>query len=306
VFTYAERRLGIPFGSIKATVLIETVLAAFEMDEILYELRHHAAGLNCGRWDYIFSFIKKFQRHPEFLFPDRAQVTMTRPFMRAYTQLAIRTCHRRGAHCIGGMAAQIPVKDDPDANAKALEQVRLDKVREASDGHDGTWVAHPGLVPVAMRAFDERMPTPNQIHRLREDVVVTAADLLAVPEGAITEQGLRNNISVAVQYIEAWLRGVGAVPIFNLMEDAATAEIARAQVWQWIHHPQGVLQDGRKVTLALVKELLDEELAKLREQVGEERFRSGPYQRAVDLFLELTSADECAEFFTTKAYESLD
>jgi malate synthase len=306
VFTYTERRLDIPHGTIKATVLIETILAAFEMDEILYELRDHAAGLNCGRWDYIFSYIKKFRNHKQFLLPDRALVTMTSPCMRAYSLLAIQTCHKRNAHAIGGMAAQIPVKNDPIANEEALKKVRMDKVREASDGHDGTWVAHPALVPVAMEAFNEHMPTPNQIHRKREDVHVTAADLLEVPEGGISEHGLRNNISVAVQYIEAWLRGVGAVPIFNLMEDAATAEISRTQVWQWIRHPHGILNDGRKVTFALVKELLADELAKIREQVGQERFTGGRYRQASELFLNLTANDEFVEFLTLPGYTYLD
>ena len=306
VFTYTERRLDIPHGTIKATVLIETILAAFEMDEILYELRDYAAGLNCGRWDYIFSYIKKFRNHKQFLLPDRALVTMTSPCMRAYSLLAIQTCHKRNAHAIGGMAAQIPVKNDPIANEEALKKVRMDKVREASDGHDGTWVAHPALVPVAMEAFNEHMPTPNQIHRKREDVHVTAADLLEVPEGGISEHGLRNNISVAVQYIEAWLRGVGAVPIFNLMEDAATAEISRTQVWQWIRHPHGILNDGRKVTFALVKELLADELAKIREQVGQEHFTGGRYRQASELFLSLTANDEFVEFLTLPGYTYLD
>ncbi|MBX6395676.1 MAG: malate synthase A, partial [Alicyclobacillaceae bacterium] len=248
VFHFAQDTLGIPRGTIKATVLLETILATFEMDEILYELRDHITGMNCGRWDYIFSYIKKFRNHPNVIFPDRNLVTMTVPFMRAYTLLTIKTCHRRGAFAIGGMAAQIPVKNDPKANEDAFAKVRADKEREARDGHDGTWVAHPGLVPVAMEVFNTLMPGPNQLHVKREDVQVTAADLLALPEGPITEAGLRNNVSVGVQYIEAWLRGSGAVPIFNLMEDAATAEIARAQVWQWIHHPKGVLDDGRKVT----------------------------------------------------------
>jgi len=306
VFVYAQEQLGIPRGTIKATVLIETILAAFEMDEILYELREHAAGLNCGRWDYIFSYIKTLRNHPEVILPDRGDVTMTVPFMRAYTQLTIKTCHKRGAHAIGGMAAQIPVKNDPEANERALQKVREDKEREARDGHDGTWVAHPGLVPVAMEVFDRLMPTANQVNRQRDDVKVTAEDLLEVPTGAITEQGLRNNISVGIQYLEAWLRGYGAVAINHLMEDAATAEISRAQVWQWIRHPKGVLDDGRKVTIELVETLLQEELAKIREQVGEETFQNGRYELAARLFMEWTRQDELIDFLTLPAYQYLD
>jgi malate synthase len=305
VFIAAQDALGIPRGTIKATVLIETILATFEMDEILYELRDHSAGLNCGRWDYIFSYIKKFRNHRDVILPDRAQVTMTVPFMRAYTLLAVKTCHKRGAHAIGGMAAHIPIKNDPLANEQALAKVREDKMREAQDGHDGTWVAHPGLVPVALEAFDTYMPTPNQIHRQRDDVHVTAADLLAVPAGTITESGLRTNISVGVQYLEAWLRGAGAVPIFNLMEDAATAEISRAQVWQWIRHPKGVLDDGRKVTVEMFEQFLQEELEKIRKAVGEEQHAAGKYEDACELFRRLTLADEFVEFLTLPGYERL-
>jgi malate synthase len=306
VFVYAQEKLSIPQGTIKATVLIETILAAFEMDEILYELREHAAGLNCGRWDYIFSYIKTLRNHPEVILPDRSDVTMTVPFMRAYTQLTVKTCHKRGAHAIGGMAAQIPVKNDPEANERALQKVREDKEREARDGHDGTWVAHPGLVPVAMEVFDRLVTTANQVNRQRNDVQVTAEDLLEVPTGAITEQGLRNNISVGIQYLEAWLRGYGAVAINHLMEDAATAEISRAQVWQWIRHPKGVLDDGRKVTLELVETLLQEELAKIREQVGEDTFQNGRYEQAARLFMEWTRQDELIDFLTLPAYQYLD
>ncbi|MBX5437770.1 MAG: malate synthase A [Alicyclobacillaceae bacterium] len=305
VFVWAQRRLGIPIGTIKATVLIETILATFEMDEILYELREHAAGLNCGRWDYIFSYIKKFRHHPDMVLPDRAQVTMTVPFMRAYTLLTIRTCHRRNAFAIGGMAAQIPIKNDPEANEEALAKVRADKEREASDGHDGTWVAHPGLVPVAMEVFDRLMPTPNQLHRKREDVQVSAADLLAVPAGTITEGGLRTNVSVGIQYIAAWLNGAGAVPIFNLMEDAATAEISRAQVWQWIHHPKGVLDDGRRVTVELFRQIVREELDHIRLSVGSEAYAEGRYEEAADLFDRLTVAEEFVDFLTIPGYEYL-
>ncbi|MDQ0189217.1 malate synthase A [Alicyclobacillus cycloheptanicus] len=305
VFVFAQNKLGIPQGTIKATVLIETILAAFEMDEILYELRDHAAGLNCGRWDYIFSYIKKLRNQPHVILPDRALVTMTVPFMRAYSLLAIQTCHKRGAHAIGGMAAQIPVKNDPAANEEALAKVRADKEREATDGHDGTWVAHPALVPVAMEVFDRLMPQPNQVNRKREDVHVTAADLLAVPEGPITEAGLRTNVSVGIQYTEAWLRGSGAVPIFNLMEDAATAEISRAQVWQWIRHPKGILEDGRKVTKELFTQVLEEELAKIRETLGAERFDAGEFKRASELFAQITTNDEFVDFLTLPGYEYL-
>jgi len=305
VFVFAQDELGIPQGTIKACVLIETILAAFEMDEILYELREHSAGLNCGRWDYIFSYLKKFRNHSQFILPDRAQVTMTVPFMRAYSLLAIKTCHKRNAPCIGGMAAQIPVKNDPEANEEALAKVRADKEREATDGHDGTWVAHPGLVPVAMEVFDRIMPTPNQIDRQRDDVEVTAEDLLRVPDGEITEEGLRTNISVGIQYLEAWLRGYGAVAINNLMEDAATAEISRAQVWQWIRHPKGVLNDGRKVTRELFMELLKEEMKKIRLMVGEQAFQSGKYEQAKQLFIDLIINDEFEEFLTIPGYKHL-
>jgi malate synthase len=306
VFVLAQDELGIPQGTIKATVLIETILATFEMDEILYELREHSAGLNCGRWDYIFSYIKKLRNQEHVILPDRATVTMTVPFMSAYTQLTIKTCHRRNAPAIGGMAAQIPIKGDPAANEEAFNKVRADKEREARNGHDGTWVAHPGLVPVAMEVFNEVMTTPNQIDKKREDVQVTAADLLAVPEGAITENGLRTNISVGIQYIEAWLRGYGAVPIFNLMEDAATAEISRAQVWQWIRHPKGILDDGRKVTAELFKQLLAEELEKIKNTMGEERYHSGKYQLASELFSKLILDDEFENFLTLPGYKYIN
>lgn len=306
VFVFAQSYLGLPRGTIKATVLIETIMAAFEMDEILYELRHHITGLNCGRWDYIFSFIKRFHNLPQCVLPDREQVTMTTHFMRCYSQLLIQTCHRRGAYAMGGMAAQIPVKGNQAANDTAFSKVRADKQREAMDGHDGTWVAHPALVPVAMEVFNEYMPGPNQLERRREDVHVTAADLLAVPAGTITEKGLRNNISVAVQYMAAWLSGRGAVPIHNLMEDAATAEIARAQIWQWIRHPKGVLDDGRKVTLALYKELLPQEMEKIRTEVGAEVFAAGRYEQAAELLSRITASDEFLEFLTLIGYEYLD
>ena len=306
VFVLAQQELGIPQGTIKATVLIETILAAFEMDEILYELREHSSGLNCGRWDYIFSAIKKFRNIPTFVLPDRAQVTMTTHFMRSYSLLAIKTCHRRNAHAMGGMAAQIPIKNDPVANEEAMARVRADKEREANDGHDGTWVAHPGLVAVAMAEFDKVMPQPNQIERKREDVHVTAADLLAVPEGTITEGGLRLNISVSLQYMEAWLRGSGSVPINNLMEDAATVEISRAQIWQWIHHPKGILSDGRKVTVELFRQIAAEELQKIRSAVGEQNYASRKFDRAAQLLDEIITDEQFVEFLTLPAYRYLE
>ncbi|MFZ7127926.1 MAG: malate synthase A [Desulfobacterales bacterium] len=306
VFNKAQDLLGIPRGTIKATVLIETILAAFELDEILYELREHMAGLNCGRWDYIFSFIKKFKNIPEYIFPDRAQITMTRHCMRSYSLLVIRTCHRRGAHAIGGMAAQIPIKEDEEQNAAALGKVREDKVREAGDGHDGTWVAHPGLVSIAMEEFNKTMPTPNQIHRLREDVQVSAQDLLKRPGGTITEAGLRNNVSVGIQYMASWLSGNGCVPINHLMEDAATAEISRTQVWQWLHHPKGILDDGRRVTEDLLKRVTEEELGRIRSAMGTAAFDAGGFERASALFTEIVTSETLDDFLTLRAYELID
>ncbi len=305
VFVMAQEALGLPVGTIKATVLVETILAAFQMDEILYELRDHIVGLNCGRWDYIFSFIKKFRNRPEFVLPDRATVTMTTHFLRSYSLLTIKTCHRRGAFAMGGMAAQIPIKTDVEANALALQKVRDDKVREATDGHDGTWVAHPGLVPIAMEVFNERMPTPNQLHRLREDVHVTAADLLTVPSGPITEAGLRTNINVGLRYLESWLRGSGCVPIFNLMEDAATCEISRTQIWQWIRHPRGVLDDGRKITAELFRSFMNEELNKIRADIGPEAFDQGKFPLAREVFDRVTTSPTLVDFLTLPAYELL-
>lgn len=306
VFVFAQNALDIPVGTIKATVLIETILAAFEMDEILYELRHHAAGLNCGRWDYIFSFIKRFKNNPEFIFPDRAQIAMTRHCMHAYSLLAIKTCHRRGAHAIGGMAAQIPIKNNPTENAVALQKVREDKTREATDGHDGTWVAHPGLVPIALEEFGKVMPGPNQLEKLRQDVHVTATDLLRLPAGTITETGLRTNVSVGIQYMANWLNGLGCVPLYNLMEDAATAEISRTQVWQWVHHPKGILDDGRKVTLEFFRTVVKEELEKIRSEVGRKQFETVKYDLAAQLFDEIIAADTLEEFLTLRAYGYLD
>ena len=304
VFTKAERDLGIPAGSIRATVLIETILAAFEMEEILYELREHSAGLNCGRWDYIFSFIKKLRGEAGAVMPDRAQVTMATHMMSSYSQLAIKTCHRRGAPAIGGMAAFIPIKDDPAANDRAFANVRADKEREASNGHDGTWVAHPGLVPVAMEVFDRLMPTPNQIARQRDDVNVTAKDLLQPPDGTKTEAGLRNNLAVAIGYLEAWLRGLGCVPLFNLMEDAATAEISRSQVWQWLRHGAS-LEDGRKIDRPLVEKLLEEELANWKGRVGEQRYAAGRFADASAMLRELIFSDQFTEFLTLPAYQRI-
>jgi malate synthase len=302
VFVHAQARLGVPRGSIRATCLIETLPAAFEMDEILYELREHSAGLNCGRWDYQFSFIKTMRARPDFVMPDRGQVTMEAPFMRAYTQLLVKTCHRRRAHAMGGMAAFIPVKTDAARNATALEKVRQDKLREVKDGHDGTWVAHPGLVPVAREIFDQYLRTPNQIERQRDDVKVSAADLIRVPTGTRTEAGLRHNLNVGVLYLESWLRGVGCVPLYDLMEDAATAEISRTQVWQWMHHG-AALEDGRPITVELFRRLLAEELAKIRNTVGEERFANGRYYAARDLFDRLSTAPVLEDFLTLPAYE---
>jgi malate synthase len=305
VFRHAETELGLARESIKATALIETILAAFEMDEILWELKDYIVGLNCGRWDYIFSFIKKFSRYPEFVLPDRQQVTMTTHFLRSYSRLLIKTCHRRGAFAMGGMAAQIPIKNDPAANEAALAKVRADKEREAGDGHDGTWVAHPGLVPIAVEIFDRHMPTPNQLHRRLEDVQVRAADLLTVPEGSITEAGLRNNVNVSIQYLAAWLGGNGCVPIHNLMEDAATAEIARSQIWQWIRHEKGVLDDGRRVTVEMFRQITGEELAKLRAQLGDAGYAAGNFERAARLLDTITTAAKFESFLTLPAYEAL-
>ena len=302
IFVFAQKELGIPVGTIRATALIETVVAAFEMDEILYELREHSAGLNIGRWDYIFSCLKKFRANKDFCLADRAQVTMLAPFMRAYALLLVKTCHRRNAPAMGGMAAQIPIKHDPVANEAALEKVRQDKLREVTDGCDGTWVAHPGLVPVAKAVFDKHMPTPNQYTRQRPDVTVTAKQLLDFqPERPITEAGLRNNISVGIQYVAAWLAGNGCVPVYNLMEDAATAEISRSQIWQWIRSPKGVLEDGRKVTPELFAKLLGEELAKVRSAGAE-----GKLEEAAKLFEQITTDDQYVEFLTLPAYKLID
>jgi malate synthase len=306
VFVFAQETLGVPQGTIKATVLLETIMAAFEMNEILYELKEHSAGLNCGRWDYIFSYLKKLRQHADVILPDRSQVTMTTPFMRAYSLLTIQTCHRRNAPAIGGMAAQIPVRNNPKANEEAFEKVRVDKEREARDGHDGTWVAHPGLVPVALEAFNREMTEANQIHSKRlDDLEVTVHQLLEVPDGTITETGIRMNINVGVQYIASWLSGRGAAPINNLMEDAATAEISRAQLWQWIRHPKGILEDGRKMTEQMYQQFKLEELEKIKLEIGEAAFQKGRFDEAVKLFDRLIIEDEFADFLTLPGYEIL-
>jgi len=304
VFVTAQEAIGLPIGTIKATILIETLPAAFEMDEILFELKDHIVGLNCGRWDYIFSFIKKLAHDPAKVLPDRAQVTMDKAFLKAYCELLIQPCHKRGAFAMGGMAAFIPIKGDEAANNEAIAKVRADKLREVTWGHDGTWVAHPGLVPVAMAVFDEHMPTPNQLHRLREEVTTTAADLVKIHEGTRTESGLRHNIKVGIQYMEAWLRGNGCVPLYNLMEDAATAEISRAQVWQWVRYAVP-LEGGLVVTPEKLSAIIREELAKVREEIGAARFDSGKFAQASALFEKLSVAPRFAEFLTLPAYEQL-
>ena len=302
IFIMSQDELGIPQGSIKATVLIETILAAFEMDEILFELKEHSAGLNCGRWDYIFSFIKKFRNHANFVLPNRAEVTMGRHFLKSYVDLLIQTCHKRGAHAMGGMAAQIPIKNDDVANQKALDKVQADKEREANAGHDGTWVAHPGLAQIALNAFDSVMPNANQLNVKRANVNVTAEDLLRVPDGIITEEGVRENIRVGVQYVESWLKGNGCVPLYNLMEDAATAEIGRAQLWQWIKH-DAVLDDGRTISMKLYTCLLKDEMSNLQTLLGNKIFTTGQFELAVSLFTNMVQKNEFDEFLTLPAYQ---
>ena len=304
VFLRAQQRLGLAKGTIKATVLIETITAAFEMDEILYELRDHSIGLNCGRWDYIFSFIKRLRASADFVLPDRASVGMDRHFLRSYSQLLIKTCHRRGAHAMGGMAAQIPIKNDVEKNAAAMAKVHADKKREANDGHDGTWVAHPGLIAIAREEFEAVRPATERLSVMREDVNVSAADLLAVPEGAITEAGLRQNLDVGIRYLEAWLRGFGCVPIHNLMEDAATAEISRTQVWQWIRHGAH-LADGRRIDRDLFRRILAETTVAIRTSVGDANFQAGRFGLAIELFQELIEGAEFPEFLTLAAYRHI-
>ncbi len=306
VFAYSEQKLGIAHGSIKATVLIEVISAVFQMHEILHALKDYCVGLNCGRWDYIFSFIRAFHAHNAFVLPDRSQVTMTTHFLKSYSELLIKTCHKRGAFAMGGMAAHIPVKNDEAANEKAFAAVKTDKEREANAGHDGTWVAHPGLIPVAMEVFNRVMPAANQRDRLREDVHVTAADLLSVPAGTITEAGLRNNLNVSVQYTAAWLCGQGCVPIHNLMEDAATAEISRSQVWQWVHHEAGkITATDENIDAALVGKIIHEELATIKAQVGDAQFASGKYDQAAKLVQDLICRDDFIAFLTLPAYDLL-
>ncbi len=302
IFVAAETQLNLPPRSIKATVLIETILATFEMDEILYELRDHSAGLNCGRWDYIFSYIKKFAANQNITLPDRGQVTMTTHFMRSYSKLAIKTCHRRNVSAMGGMSALIPIKNDPEANERAMAGVRADKEREATDGHDGTWVAHPGLVPIAMEVFDRIMPQPNQIDKQLPDFHATAEDLLRVPEGTISEAGVRQNVAVGIGYLEAWVRGIGCVPLFNLMEDAATAEISRAQLWQWVHH-HAHLATGEAVTAELCGQMIDEELARAKATVDADRYKA--YEKAASMMRTLVDSPKFADFLTLGAYDNL-
>ena len=304
IFLHAQQALGLPRGTVRVTVLIETITAAFEAEEILYELREHASGLNCGRWDYMFSFVKKLRTRPEYLFPDRTLITMESPFLRAYVTHVINVCHRHGAYAMGGMAAQIPIKHDPAANAVALDKVRADKEREARAGHDGTWVAHPGLVTTALEAFAAHMQGPNQLHVLH-DVTITAADLLAPLHGPITEQGVRWNLHVGIRYLEAWLGGSGAEPIHHLMEDLATSEISRSQLWQWLRFG-AKLDDGRPITAELYRRLLQEELAVIRAEYGSERYDSGHFPAAAELFLKLSLSPQFDEFLSLPAYELLD
>ncbi len=304
VFIFAQEELQIPQGSIRATVLIETILAAFEIDEILWELKDHSAGLNCGRWDYIFSFIKRFSKHKDFVMPNRAQVGMEAHCMKSYSELVVQTCHKRGIHAMGGMAAQIPVKNDEAANQAAFSKIKEDKKREAMNGHDGTWVAHPGLVQLAMDTFNEYMPKANSIENKRLDINISAADLLETPKGTITEEGVRENINVGILYIENWLRGNGAAALYHKMEDAATAEISRAQLWQWIRH-EAVMQGGKVVSMELILKLLPEEMDKLHHYVGDAAFQNGRFDEAEAIFMKLISAKEFPEFLTLEAYDNL-
>jgi malate synthase len=305
VFEHAEDVSGVPRGSIRGTVLIETLPAVFQMHEILYELREHSAGLNCGRWDYIFSFIKTVRAHPDRLLPDRVQVGMTQHFLKSYTELLIQTCHKRGVHAMGGMAAQIPIKDNPAANEAAQQLIKADKLREVLAGHDGTWAAHPGLVPMVLEVFDKNMPQPNQLHVKREDVNVTCADLLQMPNGKRSLDGLRLNTRVGVQYLAAWMSGTGSVPLYNLMEDAATAEISRVQNWQQIKYNavlDGGLVPGMRVTRELFARVLDEELVRIEKEVGAAKFASGKYKEAAVLFAKQCTAPELDDFLTLDAY----
>ena len=302
VFKFAQQYLEVPNGTFKATVLVETITASFQLDEIIYELKDHIVGLNCGRWDYIFSYIKKFRNHPNFVVPNRDQVTMTTPFMDAYSKLVIQRCHKRGILAIGGMAAQIPIKNNEYANIVALEKVRKDKEREAKNGHDGTWVAHPDLVAVAMNEFNKYMPTPNQLHVTRDDVTITEQDLVEIPKGTVTEKGVRKNINVGLLYTEAWLRGHGAVALYNLMEDAATAEISRTQVWQWLKN-EVKLEDGRLFTQALFNDIFDNEVEKIITEIGEDKIANTKFKLTIELFKKLVTAEKFEEFLTLPAYQ---
>jgi malate synthase len=304
VFTDAQKKLGIKHGTIKVTVLIETILASFEMDEILFELKDHIVGLNCGRWDYIFSYIKKFKNFKDFLLPDRSSLKMTSHFLRSYDLLLIKTCHRRGAHAMGGMAAQIPIKNNEALNQKAMEAVKLDKLRESNDGHDGTWVAHPDLVKIAKDIFDQKMPQANQISKVLSDIKIEAKDLLLAEKGDITEEGVRKNISVGIQYLAAWLGGNGCVPLYNLMEDAATAEISRAQVWQWNKH-QCKTVEGKTINPNYVKNIVKEEMVQIKKEVGEQKFEKGNYERAAKMFEEMSIANQFEDFLTVPAYNEI-
>lgn len=305
VFIFAQEYLKIPIGTIKATVLIETITASFQLDEIIYELRAHMAGLNCGRWDYIFSYIKKLKTQPDFIVPDRDQITMTSPFMNAYSQRVIQVCHKRNVLAIGGMAAQIPIKDDEHANQVAYEKVKADKEREVKNGHDGTWVAHPGLVPLALNVFNENMMTKNQMHVKRAELNITEEQLLELPKGTITENGVRKNINIGILYTESWLMGIGAAALYNLMEDAATAEISRTQLWLWLKK-EILLENGEKCTVELYKKYIAEELIKIKAYVGEERYTSGKFELATQLFTEMILNSELDAFLTLKAYPYLD
>ncbi len=304
VFVFAQNYLGISQGTIKATVLIETITASFQLDEILYELKEHSSGLNCGRWDYIFSYIKKFRNQPEFIVPDRDQVTMTSPFMSAYSKRVIQVCHKRGVHAMGGMAAQIPVKNNEEENEIAYAKVRADKEREVKNGHDGTWVAHPGLVPVAKKIFDDLMPTKNQIDKKFEEYQISESDLIEIPQGTITEKGVRKNINVGILYIESWLMGTGAAALYNLMEDAATAEISRTQVWQWLKN-EAKLEDDRTLLPEMIMKWQDEELENIKKYVGEERYENGKFKLAAEIFDDLVLNDHFEEFLTLLAYKYL-
>jgi malate synthase len=301
VFEFSQNYFKVPIGTVKATVLIETITASFQLDEIIYELKNHIAGLNCGRWDYIFSYIKKLKNHENFMVPDRDQVTMTSPFMSAYSLRVIQVCHKRNILAIGGMAAQIPIKNNEEANKIAFEKVKADKEREVKNGHDGTWVAHPGLVSLAMKVFDENMPTKNQMHIKRSELNITEAQLLELPKGTITENGVRKNINVGILYLESWLMGVGAAALYNLMEDAATAEISKAQLWLWLKK-QAQLDNGEVITKTFYERLIPEELVKIKEYVGKERYNSGQFELATKLFSTMIFNEKLADFLTLEAY----